>query len=37
MSILGHSQMSVTSKYQHVVDEMQRDAAARMDSALWGS
>jgi integrase len=37
MEILGHSQISVTSKYQHVVDEMQRDAMQRMGSALWGS
>lgn len=36
MEILGHSQISVTSKYQHVVDEMHRDAAKRMGSALWG-
>lgn len=36
MEILGHSQISVTSKYQHVVDEMHRDAAARMGGALYG-
>lgn len=36
MQILGHSQISVTMRYQHVVDEMQRDAAAKMDTALWG-
>lgn len=36
MEILGHSQISVTSKYQHVVDEMHRDAAARMGGALFG-
>lgn len=36
MQILGHSQISVTSNYQHVVDEMQTEAAARMDAALWG-
>lgn len=36
MEMLGHSQISVTTKYQHVVDEMQTAAAARMDSALWG-
>jgi integrase len=37
MEIMGHSQIGVTSKYQHVVDEMQRDAMQRMGSALWGS
>lgn len=36
MDILGHSTMSITSRYQHAVDEMKIDAAARMDSALWG-
>lgn len=36
MGILGHSQISVTMKYQHVVDEMQKDAAKAMSSALWG-
>lgn len=35
MEILGHSQISMTSRYQHVVDEMQRDAMKGMDS-LWG-
>jgi integrase len=36
MQILGHSQISVTMRYQHVVDEMQRDAAAKTSAALWG-
>lgn len=36
MQILGHSQISVTMRYQHVVDEMARDAAARTGAALWG-
>lgn len=34
MEILGHSRITVTSKYQHVVDEMHRDAAEKMD-AFW--
>lgn len=36
MEILGHSQISVTSKYQHVVDEMQTLAMDGMDADLWG-
>lgn len=36
MGILGHSQVSMTMNYQHLADDMQRDAAARMDAALWG-
>jgi integrase len=35
MEILGHSRITVTSKYQHVVDSMHRDAAEKMD-AFWG-
>jgi integrase len=34
MKILGHSQLSVTMRYQHVVDEMMVDAAAKIDSAF---
>lgn len=34
MEILGHSRITVTSRYQHVVDEMHRDAADKMD-AFW--
>jgi integrase len=35
MEILGHSQMSTTSdRYSHVVPELQREAAARMDALL---
>ncbi|HET6916647.1 MAG TPA: tyrosine-type recombinase/integrase [Acidimicrobiales bacterium] len=34
--ILGHSQISVTMRYQHAVDELKKDAAARMGAALWG-
>lgn len=34
MKILGHSQVSVTMKYQHVVDDLIVDAAARIDDAF---
>lgn len=34
MEILGHSRITVTSKYQHVLDEMHTDAAAKM-ATLW--
>lgn len=36
MDILGHSQISVTSKYQHPADDMQREAMRRQGTALWG-
>ena len=36
MEMLGHSQISVTAKYQHAVDELKKDAAAKMNAALWG-
>lgn len=36
MANLGHSQISVTMRYQHAVDELKKDAAARMGAALWG-
>ena len=37
MEILGHSQISVTmNTYSHVLPEVQREAADRMDSALRG-
>jgi len=35
MEILGHSRITVTQRYQHVVDEMHEDAAVKMD-AFWG-
>jgi len=34
MEILGHSRITVTQRYQHVVDEMHDDAAAKMDE-FW--
>lgn len=37
MDILGHSQISVTMKYQHAVDQLKRDAAERVGAALWPS
>lgn len=37
MEILGHSQISVTMRYQHVADEMSRAALDRVGGVLWGS
>ena len=36
MEILGHSQISMTSKYAHVLPEAMGDAADRIGRALWG-
>lgn len=37
MTLLGHSQISVTMRYQHTVDAMKVDAAAKLDQAgRWG-
>ena len=36
MAILGHSQIGVTMRYQHAVDELMKDAAAKMGAALYG-
>ena len=36
MDILGPSQISITSRYQHVLPEAAKDAADRMGRALWG-
>jgi len=35
-AILGHSSVSITQRYAHVVDELRADAAQRMGDALWG-
>lgn len=35
MDVLGHSQISVTTKYQHVVAELMHEASRRMGAALW--
>jgi integrase len=37
MEILGHSQVSMTAKYAHVLPEVMTDAADRISQALWGS
>lgn len=34
MQILGHSDISMTTEYIHVIPELQRRAAARMESLL---
>jgi len=34
--ILGHSQLSQTQRYTHVTAALTKDAAYRMDKALWG-
>ena len=36
MEILGHSQISMTNRYTHVLPQVMTDAAARMGQALWG-
>jgi integrase len=36
MEILGHSQISMTSKYAHVLPQVMTDAADRIGEALWG-
>jgi len=36
MEILGHSQISMTSKYAHVLPPVMTDAAERIGRALWG-
>jgi integrase len=36
MALLGHSQISITMRYQHAVDELRADAAAKME-AVWGT
>ena len=36
MEILGHSQITMTSKYAHVLPQVMTDAAERIGRALWG-
>jgi integrase len=36
MQLLGHSQLSMTMHYTHVVPELAREAANGMGEALWG-
>ena len=35
MQILGHTDLRVTRRYQHVADELLQDAADRVGAALW--
>jgi site-specific recombinase XerD len=35
MEILGHSQISMTSRYPHVLPHIMTDAAERIREALW--
>jgi integrase len=37
MEILGHSQISMTTRYTHVLPEVMTDAADRIGQALWKS
>jgi hypothetical protein len=36
MDLLGWSQIAMTHRYQHVVDELRAEAARRIGAALWG-
>ncbi len=36
MEILGHAQISMTSRYAHVLPQVMTDAAERIGQALWG-
>ena len=37
MEILGHSQISMTTRYTHVLPDVMTTAADRIGEALWGS
>lgn len=37
MALLGHSQISITMKYQHAVDELRASAAEKIEAGLWGA
>lgn len=37
MDLLGHSQVSVTMKYLHAAGKIKADAAAKIESGLWGA
>lgn len=37
MELMGWSQVSMLARYQHVVDELRRDAATAVGSALWAA
>ena len=34
MEIMGHSQLSMTARYSHVVDSMKKNAAGRLEALL---
>jgi integrase len=36
MELMGWSSLALMQTYQHVVDELRRDAADRMGHTLWG-
>lgn len=36
MALLGHSQIGVTMRYMHAVDEIKADAAAKIEAGMWG-
>jgi integrase len=36
MEILGHCQISMTSRYAHMLQQVMTDAAERIGRALWG-
>lgn len=36
MELMGWTQMSMLSRYQHVLDSMKQDTAAQVGDALWG-
>ena len=36
MELMGWSSLALMQRYQHVVDELRRDAADRMGQTLWG-
>jgi integrase len=36
MGLLGWSQASLLTRYQHVIDPMRRDAANKIGQAIWG-
>ena len=37
MRLLGHSDIRMTPRYQHVVEEASKAAADQIGAALWGS
>lgn len=37
MALMGWSHVSMTSRYQHVVPELRREAADRMGQVLWST